>query len=172
MLGKTTREIVFHFVKRVHILFSPTKKALKEAIQEINFRNADHFIAKRCGVNAGVKFFTQYSTEIMRRKTCCWWLIWLGGKSNKSVIYSTWGPKHTKACFEKRIKTKVLLIHDPIQKYRLRTIFTNILFLATLVALHFIPVSKSVGGRSFGLQPSSVAWSLRACFSVILLMLF
>ena len=35
-------------------------------------------------------------------------------------------------------------------------------FLATLVALYFIPVSKSVGGRSFGLQPSSVAWSLRA----------
>ena len=33
-------------------------------------------------------------------------------------------------------------------------------FLATPVALHFIPVSKSVGGRSFSLQPSSVAWSL------------
>ena len=38
-------------------------------------------------------------------------------------------------------------------------------FLATLVALHFTPVSKSVSGRSFGLQPSSVAWSLRACWS-------
>ena len=106
MLGKTTREIVFHFVKRFHILFSPTKKALKEAIQEINFRNADHFIAKRCSVNAGVKFFTQYSTEIMRRKTFCWWLIWLGGKSNKSVIYSAWDPNHTIACFEKRKNPK------------------------------------------------------------------
>ena len=41
----------------------------------------------------------------------------------------------------------------------------KISFLATLVALHFTPVSKSVSGRSFGLQPSSVAWSLRACFS-------
>ena len=38
--------------------------------------------------------------------------------------------------------------------------------LATLVALHFTPVRKSVGGRSFGLQPSSVAWSLRACFII------
>ena len=36
-------------------------------------------------------------------------------------------------------------------------------FLATLVALHSTPVSKSVSGQSFGLQPSSVAWSLRAC---------
>ena len=33
-------------------------------------------------------------------------------------------------------------------------------FLATLVALHSTPVSKSVGRQSFGLQPSSVAWSL------------
>ena len=41
------------------------------------------------------------------------------------------------------------------------------LFLATLVALHFTPVSKRVS-RSFGLQPSSVAWSLRACFLSIL----
>ena len=32
-------------------------------------------------------------------------------------------------------------------------------FLATLVALHFTPVSKRVS-LSFGLQPSSVAWSL------------
>ena len=39
-------------------------------------------------------------------------------------------------------------------------------FLATLVALHFTPVSKSVSGRSFGLQPSSVALSLRACFLI------
>ena len=37
------------------------------------------------------------------------------------------------------------------------------LFLATLVALHFTPVSKRVS-HSFGLQPSSVAWSLRACY--------
>ena len=36
-------------------------------------------------------------------------------------------------------------------------------FLATLVALHFTPVSERVAGQSFGLQPSSVAWSLRAC---------
>ena len=38
------------------------------------------------------------------------------------------------------------------------------LFLAMLVALHSTPVSKSVSGQSFELQPSSVAWSLRACF--------
>ena len=40
-------------------------------------------------------------------------------------------------------------------------------FLATLVALHFTPVSEWASKRvshSFGLQPSSVAWSLRACF--------
>ena len=41
--------------------------------------------------------------------------------------------------------------------------FSSTVFLATLVALHFTLVSKSVSGRSFGLQPSSVAWSLRAC---------
>ena len=34
------------------------------------------------------------------------------------------------------------------------------IFLATLVALHLTPVSESVAGQSFGLQPSSVAWSL------------
>ena len=47
---------------------------------------------------------------------------------------------------------------------------TNLLyaeFLATLVALHFTPVSESVAGQSFGLQLSSVAWSLRACFCLI-----
>ena len=43
-------------------------------------------------------------------------------------------------------------------------------FLATLVALHFTPVSKSVSGCSFGLQPSSVAWSLRACCHLIVSM--
>ena len=37
-------------------------------------------------------------------------------------------------------------------------------FLATLVALHFTPVSESLAGQSFGWRPSSVAWSLRACF--------
>ena len=34
-------------------------------------------------------------------------------------------------------------------------------FLATLVVLHFTPVSKSLGGSQFR---TSVAWSLRACF--------
>ena len=37
-------------------------------------------------------------------------------------------------------------------------------FLAKLVALHSTPVSKPLSGQSFGLQPSSVAWSLQACF--------
>ena len=35
------------------------------------------------------------------------------------------------------------------------------LFLATLVALHLTPVSESVSGQSFGLQPSS--FKLGAC---------
>ena len=43
----------------------------------------------------------------------------------------------------------------------------TMVFLATLVALHFTPVSKRVI-HSFGLQPSSVAWSLRACFRNLL----
>ena len=34
-------------------------------------------------------------------------------------------------------------------------------FLATLVVLHFTPVSKSLGGSQFR---TSVAWSLQACF--------
>ena len=41
-------------------------------------------------------------------------------------------------------------------------------FLATLVALHFTPVSEWVSERvshSFGWRPSSVAWSLRACWN-------
>ena len=43
-------------------------------------------------------------------------------------------------------------------------------FLATLVALDFIPaVSESVGGHSLGLQLSSVVWSLRACLIILLL---
>ena len=42
----------------------------------------------------------------------------------------------------------------------------NNVFLATLVALNFTPVSKQRVSRSFGLQPSSVAWSLRACYFV------
>ena len=33
-------------------------------------------------------------------------------------------------------------------------------FLATQVALHFTPVSETLGGQ----QPSSVAWSLQACW--------
>ena len=39
-------------------------------------------------------------------------------------------------------------------------------FLATLVTLHFTPVSEWVSewvSHSFGWRPSSVAWSLRAC---------
>ena len=38
-----------------------------------------------------------------------------------------------------------------------------VFFLATPVALHFTPVSEWLS-HSFGLQPSGVAWSLRACF--------
>ena len=41
----------------------------------------------------------------------------------------------------------------------------HFVFLATLVALHSTPVSEWVSGQSFGLRPSSVAWSLRACFN-------
>ena len=46
--------------------------------------------------------------------------------------------------------------------------FSTAIFLATLVALHLTPVSESVAGQSFGWRPSSVAWSLRACFHYVL----
>ena len=40
-------------------------------------------------------------------------------------------------------------------------------FLATPVALHFTPSASERVSHSFGLQPSSVAWSLQACFWLI-----
>ena len=68
----------------------------------------------------------------------------------------------------KKVKEKLLkTIQNPVF-YLLDLEFQTIkiqTFLAMLVALHFIPVIKSVGGRSFGLQTSSVAWSLQACFN-------
>ena len=44
--------------------------------------------------------------------------------------------------------------------WRLKKSLYQLIFLATLVALHLTPVSETLGGQSFGLQPSSVAWSL------------
>ena len=96
---------------------------------------------------------------------CCWWWCCLSccccccfsccfvqKRKNEATSHPSLSPTYLTSQFPLFSQNSH---SDVCSKYQ-----SIVIFLATLVALHFTPVSEWVSGQSFGLQPSSVACCL------------
>ena len=102
-----------------------------------------------------------------------WWFLYFHGIKNLAM--PSWFMVPLESWLSCTLYQQILLPnlrHFEIYRQHIeaactRSVSLESSFLATLVALHSTPVSEPVSGQSFGLQPSSVAWSLRACWEFI-----